>query len=100
MYKIKKDIISAKRPTASVRAKPKIAFRNNSFLIPGFLETPSINEPNTTPTPAPAPTKPIVARPAPINFEEDKIVRFVSFISFYLILLLSTSLFKSSIQLA
>ena len=33
----------------------------------GFRAVPTINAANTTPTPTPAPVKPIVAKPAPIH---------------------------------
>ena len=65
--RIKKAIINAKRAIASVNAKPKMANLNNSSFKEGFLEVPSTNAPNTVPIPTPAPAKPIVANPAPIN---------------------------------
>ena len=65
--KIKKPIISENKAIASVKAKPKIANLKSSSLKEGFLETPSTNAPNTVPIPTPAPAKPIVAKPAPIN---------------------------------
>jgi hypothetical protein len=70
--KIIKDIIKAKRPTASVKANPKIPNRKSSSFIDGLLEIPKTKAPKTTPTPTPAPTNPIVASPAPTNFEPSR----------------------------
>ena len=53
---IKKAIIGANEPIASVRAKPKIALPNNCF--PNESTSPILNS---------APPNPIVAIPAPIN---------------------------------
>ena len=53
---------------ASVNANPKIAKRINSSFSLGFLETAINKDPKTFPIPTPAPAKPIVAKPAPINF--------------------------------
>ena len=58
-------IIKASNPTASVKANPIKTYLNSLGSIPGFLEHASINEPNTWPTPVPAPPIPIVANPAP-----------------------------------
>lgn len=55
---------------ASVNANPKIAVRVSSCCNEGFLEIPNTNEPKTLPIPTPAPAKPIVASPAPINFDD------------------------------
>ena len=55
-------------PVASANAKPKIAYANNCPLNEGFLATPIINAPKTTPIPTPAPIKPVVAKPVPIIF--------------------------------
>jgi hypothetical protein len=63
--KIKKAIINANKPTASVNANPKIADLNNSFLKELFLAEAIKKDPKTIPTPAPAPVNPIVAKPAP-----------------------------------
>jgi hypothetical protein len=57
---------------ASVKAKPKIATLNKSCLNEGFLEIPRIKEPKTVPIPAPAPAKPIVAKPPPIFLAASK----------------------------
>ena len=54
---------------ASVKAKPKIAYANNCFSNPGFLENAISNAEKTEPIPTPAPAKEIVAKPAPKNFE-------------------------------
>lgn len=51
---------------ASENAKPKIAYEKSCPLRRGFLETPIINAPNTTPIPIPAPINPVVAKPVPI----------------------------------
>ena len=48
-------------PVASANANPKIAYENNWPLSEGFLATPNIKAPNTTPIPIPAPIKPAVA---------------------------------------
>lgn len=39
-------------------------------VFEGFLEIPNTKEPNTEPIPTPAPAKPMVANPAPMNFED------------------------------
>lgn len=36
----------------------------------GFLEIPITRDPKTVPIPTPAPANPIVANPAPMNFED------------------------------
>ena len=53
-------------PVASAKAKPNIAYANNCPLNDGFLDTPNIKAPKTTPIPTPAPIKPVVANPVPI----------------------------------
>lgn len=53
---------------ASVNANPRIATLNNSSLNDGFLAIPRTNALNIAPIPIPAPVKPMVANPAPINF--------------------------------
>ena len=65
-YSNKNAIIRANKPVASEKAKPKIAYENNCPRIDGFLATPNIKAPNTTPIPTPAPIKPVVAKPVPI----------------------------------
>ena len=60
----------ANNPIASHNAKPNKDNWNNLVSCEGFLETPIINAENTIPIPAPAPTTPIVAKPAPIYFAE------------------------------
>ena len=60
----------AKSPIASHKAKPNKDNWNNLVSWEGFLETPINNPENTIPIPAPAPTTPIVANPAPMNFAE------------------------------
>ena len=47
----------------------KIASLNNSSFNEGFLDTPITSAPNTVPIPTPAPAKPIVAKPAPMNLD-------------------------------
>jgi hypothetical protein len=65
-YNNRKAIIKAKRPVASANANPNIAYANNWPLKAGFLDTPIIKAPNTTPIPTPAPINPVVANPVPI----------------------------------
>lgn len=72
-YNIKNDIIKANRPVASEKAKPNIAYENNCPLKDGFLATPKIRAPKTVPIPIPAPIKPVVARPVPINLAASNI---------------------------
>ena len=67
-YNSKKAIIKANNPVASAKANPKIAYENNCPLNEGFLDTPIINAPKTTPIPTPAPINPVVAKPVPIIF--------------------------------
>lgn len=67
-YNNKKAIINANNPVASEKAKPRMAYENNCPLKDGFLDTPIINAPKTTPIPTPAPIKPVVAKPVPIIF--------------------------------
>ncbi len=64
--KIKNAIINANNAIASVKAKPKIAKRNISSFIVGFLDVPKIKEPKINPIPIPAPANPDVDNPAPI----------------------------------
>jgi len=64
---IKNAVINEKRAIASVKANPKMAILNKSSLIDGFLETLDSNALNTFPIPTPAPARPIVDIPAPIN---------------------------------
>jgi len=54
---------------ASLNANPKIAYPNNSFFNEGFRPYAIISPQKTIPIPAPAPTNPIVAKPAPMFFE-------------------------------
>lgn len=72
-YNKSKAIIKANKAVASEKAKPNIEYENNWFFNEGFLATPIIKHPNTTPIPTPAPAKPIVANPAPINFDDSNI---------------------------
>lgn len=67
-YNNRKAIIKANNPVASAKANPNIAYENNCPLNEGFLDTPNINAPKTTPIPTPAPIKPVVAKPVPIIF--------------------------------
>jgi len=67
-YKSRNAIIKANNPVASAKAKPKIAYEKSCPLKDGFLATPSISAPKTTPIPTPAPIKPVVAKPVPIIF--------------------------------
>ncbi len=64
---------------ASAKAKPRIAYANNCPLRLGFLATPKISAPKTTPIPTPAPINPVVANPVPIIFD----LNFYTFISYY-----------------
>lgn len=68
--RIRNAIISANRATASVSAKPKIAYANNCFTIDGLRATEVIRAEKTTPIPAPTPASAIVERPAPINLAD------------------------------
>jgi hypothetical protein len=77
-YKIKKQTIKANRPVASHKAKPNTAYCMNWFFIWGFLAVAVINEPNTTPIPAPAPIKPEQATPAPIYLAAANIIKNMS----------------------
>lgn len=43
-----------------------MAQENNCPLKDGFLATPNIKAPNTTPIPTPAPIRPVVANPVPM----------------------------------
>jgi hypothetical protein len=65
-YNKRNAIINANNPVASANANPKIAYENSWPLNEGFLDTPIISAPNTTPIPTPAPIKPVVANPVPI----------------------------------
>ena len=62
-----------KRPIASERANPRIAYENNCCFSDGFLAYPMIRDPKTEPIPAPDPATPTVAAPAPINFAAESI---------------------------
>ena len=73
--RIKKAIIKANRAIASVKAKPKIANRNNSSFIAGLREVPKIREAKINPIPTPAPAKPKVDSPAPIFCEACNNIR-------------------------
>ena len=66
-YKIKKAIIIAKSPIASVKAKPKRVICIKRASLFGFLLKACNKPAKTIPIPAPAPTTPIVAKPAPID---------------------------------
>lgn len=73
--KIKKAIINENKAIASVNAKPKIANLKSSCFNPGFLDILNNKAPKTVPIPTPAPARPIVANPAPINFADcNKII--------------------------
>lgn len=61
-------MIKANNTVASEKANPSIALTNNCPLKDGFLATPKIKDPNTTPIPTPAPIKPVLADPVPIIF--------------------------------
>lgn len=63
---IRNAIIRANSPVASDRAKPRIAIVNIVGRTEGFRAIPPIRLANTTPTPIPAPIRPIEASPAPI----------------------------------
>ena len=70
---IKNAIIKQNNPIASVNAKPKMVYLNNSCWIEGLRDKANTNEPKTVPTPAPAPPRPMVAAPAPINLQASNI---------------------------
>lgn len=59
-------IINPNKLVASAKEKYSIIYENNCLLNEGFLDTPSISAPNTTPIPTPAPVSPVVAKPVPI----------------------------------
>src|SRR6202020_2603303 len=61
----KNAIRSAKMPSASVTAKPKIRRPNWPSTADGLRSAPFRNWPNSVPTPMPAAPVPIAARPAP-----------------------------------
>ena len=47
--------IKANNPVASLNANPKMAYEKSCALKEGFLASPKIKAPNTTPIPTPAP---------------------------------------------
>ena len=49
-----KAIIRQKRPIASDKAKPRMAYEKSCAFKPGFRAKPMIKLPNTEPIPAPA----------------------------------------------
>ena len=62
----------------SVKLITNIIFKiKSSSFKDGFLEIPKIKAAKTDPIPTPAPTKPIVDSPAPINLAACKIIRIV-----------------------
>ena len=65
---IRKVTKRANNAVASVKAKPKIAKRKSSSFNDGFLAMPANKALKMEPIPIPAPTKPTVVKPAPINF--------------------------------
>ena len=69
--KIKNAIIKPNKPTASVKANPKIVYWNKTLRFKKLRAVPITNEPNTIPTPAPAPIKLQVAKPAPNNLQHS-----------------------------
>src|SRR5215469_630188 len=60
-----KAIMTAKRPVASEKAKPKMAYWKSWPRRDGLRAIPWIRPPKTEPIPAPAPARPTVAMPAP-----------------------------------
>ena len=78
--KIKKAIIKAKRPTASVKAKPKIVNPKSCSRNEGFRPKAVIKAAKTIPTPAPTPASPIVAKPAPIILALCKVTFMLKFL--------------------
>lgn len=58
----------ANKPIASVNAKPNNTICIKRASLAGFLLIATSNPANTIPIPAPAPTTPIVAKPAPTDF--------------------------------
>jgi len=57
----------ANNPIASHKAKPNKVYWNNFGSNKGFLLKASKSPANKIPIPAPAPTTPIVAKPAPTD---------------------------------
>ncbi|KAG9438896.1 hypothetical protein H6P81_021194 [Aristolochia fimbriata] len=70
---IRNAIIGANDAIASVRAKPKMAYKNDCFANEGFRATEWIEELRTFPIPTAAPAEAIVAAPAPIDFAPSNI---------------------------
>lgn len=67
-YKSKKEIIKQKRPQASDKANPKIAWGNNVERNDGLRDVPLIKATNTKAIPIAAPPNPNVAIAAPMYF--------------------------------
>jgi len=65
----------ANKPIASHNANPKSPIWNNLFSNKGLRLNAIINPEKRIPIPAPAPTTPIVANPAPINLAAVVIVK-------------------------
>lgn len=70
-----KPIDKQKRPIASERAKPRMAYEKSCCLSEGLRAYPITSAPNTFPIPAPDPATPTVAAPAPMYFAALSISR-------------------------
>jgi len=76
--RIRKAIIRQKRPMASERANPRMAYVNSCCFRDGLRAYPMIKLPKTVPIPAPEPASPTVAAPAPMNFAAASTSRWVT----------------------
>jgi len=68
---MRKATIKQKRPIASDKAKPRMAYEKSCCFRDGFLAYPMIRLPKTVPIPAPDPATPTVAAPAPMNLAAE-----------------------------
>ena len=67
----RKAIIKQKRPMASDRANPRMAYEKSCCLREGLRAQPMMRDPKTDPIPAPDPATPTVAAPAPMNLAAE-----------------------------